>query len=368
MSGSVHAETPSRAARVEVKPFAESDLEEFLALSRAVYGQSPAADEANIRWKHLSPAAGVSTLIRLVAGDRTVGRGLLMPRVLITGFGPLRSAFVGDVAIEAPFRSPPSNFASLIRAAGDQPEQDLVFHSSSRGRTDELYRKFFRFPAPFSLRAYCFPVRISGLLRKATGLSAPLLDWLVLPVRALIALLAAAVRPAAGLKIREGVPDDTRLSALVEKVVSGHVPLLDRTAAFLKWRIIDAPLSSGRVYSVERGDRLLGYIATRRLEMKGLSFLAVIDFLFDSKISLLQRFYVRAWLVAKAGEAGIDFLFTMLNAHSKGAAPLVGFPMIPVPQRAMPHDAVIFMRPRSEASAWLAKDRSIHMTLADIDF
>lgn len=357
------------AASVDVKVFARDDLEAFLGLSRAVYGSSsPAADADHIRWKHLSSVPGESTYVRLVADESTVGRALLMPRVMEMPSGQFRAAFVADVVIDPEFRSPPSNFANLTLAAGNLPEFDLVYHSSSRGRTDLLYRKFFRFPTPFSLRAYSFPTRLSGVVKKISGLTVPAVDWLLLPLHWLLELLAAGLTRAAGMSVKEQLPDETRLSLVVAKVVRQQGPTFSRTAAFLKWRMIDAPLWAGAVHCLERGNRLLGYVATRRVEMKGLSFLVVVDFLLDPDLSLLQRLAVRAWLARRAARANVDCLFTMVNAHSRAASALTGFPMVPIPHGLMPHQAAIFMRARHDGSRWLETDRAIHMTLADLDF
>ena len=354
-------------AKVLIDSFTEEDLNDFVELSQTEYESSATVDVGHVRWKHLDSPFGVSTYIRLVANDKTVGRALLQPRTIDTKSGRFTTACVTDVLIDSGYRSPPTNFLNLTNASGTITKFSSVFHTANE-RTEPFYRKLFRLPNPFSLHGYGFPTRVAGLFFKITGYRINTLDWVFFPLRCLISFAAMVMIGATKIEISKRLPDDKMLSALSLKLLHDSGPILTRTKSFLKWRLIDAPLWANNVYCIERRGRFLGYIATRKLELNDLNHLVVIDFLLDTEMTLFDRLALRLWLIQQAVQADVDTLFTMINPVSKAARTCVGFPWMRIPDKFLPHGTPIFFRASGIDAREIESDRMTHMTLADIDY
>ena len=354
-------------ATIEVELFAKHHLGAFLELSHSEYGPSAAANIGHITWKHLGSPHGASTYVRLVANGKTVGRALLQPTSVLTESGRFSIASVTDILIDPKFRSPPSNFTSLMRASADVSAFSSVYHTSNR-RTDPLYRKLFRFPKPLSLRGYGFPIRLANIVSRIAGPRLQALDWLMSPLRPLVALVANVGLTVTRLNVSERLPDDDTLSRLLLRSLRQSGPLLARSRAFLKWRFIDAPVFAATVYCIERGGKCLGYVATRTVGFDGLTVLVIVDFLLDPALTLLDRFTVRSWIIRRAMTLNVDALLTMANPRSRAALIAVGFPFLRIPDRYLPHETPIFLRSRGSENRFLETAESLHLTLTDLDY
>jgi len=296
-----------------------------------------------------------------------VGRALLQPRVICTASGQFSTACVTDVLIDPDFRSPPTNFINLTEASGNISDFTSVYHTSNN-RTDLLYRKLFRFPKPFSLRGYGLPVRFAGVVFKLSGRRIDALDWLISPFRWLIGLVAVVGIAVARLDVCVRLPDDDMLSVIFFKSLRNSGPMFARSESFLKWRLIDAPVLAATVHCVERRGKFLGYVAIRKFEFNGLTFLVVVDFLLDPDLTLFDRLALRSWLVLQAIQADVDALFTMINPRSRAARICVGFPWLRIPDKLLSHGTPIFVRSRGDQSRFLETEAATHMTLADLDY
>jgi hypothetical protein len=357
-----------KSAKVLVEAFEEAHLKEFIKLSHVEYGKSPTADIDHIAWKHLRAPLGPSTYIRLVAnGGNTVGRVMLQPRQVNTASGQFPVSLITDGLIDTEFRSTPTNFINLINTAGNVPAFSFVCHTSNEV-TEPLYRKLFRFPQPFSLSGYGFPVRLAGFFLKFSRLRLSILDWLILPLRWLVGLLAFIMFWASKLNLSERLPDDDRLALLCSKSLNESGPFFVRNQSFLKWRFKDAPEWSSEVYCIEREGEFFGYLVMRRFELDGLNYLAVADFLIDPALTIFERLAIRSWLILEALKSGVDALFTMINPKNIIARKGIGFPLMCIPDKFLPHGTPIFMWTRKGKSCDFDKVESTYMTLADLDY
>jgi hypothetical protein len=354
-------------AKVVVGLFTEEDLSDYIELSQTEYESSITMDVDHIRWKHLDSPHGASTYIRLVVGDKVVGRALLQPRLIQTKTGQYSTACVADVLIDPLHRSPPTNFINLTNTSANISKFSSVFHTANE-RTEPFYHKLFRLPNPFSLRGYVLPTRVAGIFLKIIGYRINALDWFLFPFLYLIRFVAVVMISIVKIDIIKKLPNDANLSEISLKLLDDSGPLLTRTKSFLKWRLIDAPLWNANVYCIERKGQFLGYIATRVLDLNGLKHLVLIDFLVDTDISFFDRFALRLWLIRQAILSDVDALFTMINPMSKAAHTCVGFPMIRIPDKFLPHGTPIFFRANSDENKNVETDRMTHMTLADIDY
>ena len=191
---------------------------------------------------------------------------------------------------------------------------------------------------------------------------------MVIPFRWLLSLASFIIVTASKTNVTEQLPDDKMLSTLGLKLLHDSGPFLSRSKAFLKWRLLDAPLWAARVCCFERKGKFLGYVATRKLELNGLNYLVVIDFLMDTDMTLLEKLALRLWLTRQAIKSGVDILFTMINPNSKASRVCVGFPFIRIPDKFLPHRTPIFFRANNVKNHDVVSERKTHMTLADIDY
>ena len=353
--------------QISVAAFAETDLEVFLEMTHLEYGPSDTTNPDHIRWKHLDSPFGVSTYVSLGDTGQVVGRALVQPRALHTASKAFNVASVMDLLIDQKHRSTPVNFINLTKACGNIENYDLVFHTSNE-RTFPLYSKLFRFPNPFSLRAYGFPVRLAGVFAAILGRRIDAIDWLTAPLRCLLVVIAYVVNFFVRLDITQRGMNDDELETLSTKCLQKSGPFLARTNAFLKWRFTDAPCWPATIFRIDRNGVFLGYVVTRKVELGGLNHLVLMDFVLDPDIPFFVQITLRLWLIRKAITSGVDSLFTMVNSYSTIARKCVGFPLLSIPDKLLPHATPIFVRAHSNDIKELESDRSIHMTLADLDY
>ncbi|WP_018294060.1 hypothetical protein [Mariprofundus ferrooxydans] len=352
---------------ISVKTFEEEDLDGFLEMSQLEYGASVSSHAGHIRWKHLNSQFGKSLYVNLSEAGQVVGRALIHPRKLHTASKVFDGAQVMDLLINKTHRSRPGNFINLTKECGNIENFDLVFHTSNEN-SFPLYSRLFQFPSPFSLRSYAFPVRVAGFLSLVTGRRIKIIDWITAPFRWLLWLIAYLFESLVGLDVSQRGMGDAELETLCAKCVSKSGPQLARTNDFLKWRFTDSPLWPALIFRVERKGMFLGYVVTREVELDGLKHLVLMDFVLDPDASFVAQLGLRLWLVRKAISMNVDALFAMANPSSHMARKVVGFPLVAVPDRFLPHATPVFVRSNNDESKWLTDEQSTHITLADLDY
>ena len=279
----------------------------------------------------------------------------------------LKTAAVNDLLIDRKHRTTPMNFITITKACGEVASLDLIYHTSNE-RSFPLYSKLLHIANPFSLRSYGFPVRFAGLISSLVGRRVNAIDWLTAPWRWAIAVVAYVVNAVARLDISQGAMSDDELERLCAMCLRQSGPHLARTNAFLKWRFCDAPLRSAEIWRIDRKGQFLGYVATRKVELGALNHLILMDFLLDPDATLLIQVALRLWLLRMAIASKADALFTMVNSFNTIARKCAGFPLVGIPEKLLPHATPIFVRARSNDGKDLETDRSIHFTLADLDY
>jgi len=354
-------------ADISVDKFTEADLDVFLEMTLLEYGPSDTSNPEHIKWKHLNSPFGASTYISLTEAGKIIGRVLVQPRPLLTAARVFNVASVMDLLISREHRSTPANFINLTKASANVSSYDLVFHTSNE-RTFPLYSKLFRFSNPFSLHAYGFPVRFAGLFSTIIGRKFEAIDWFTAPLRWLLVGFALLFNAVARLEISQRKMSDEELGTLCSKCLHQSGPHLARTNSFLKWRFSDAPLWPAKVFRIDRKGKLIAYAVTRKVELGELNHLVLMDFIVDTEIPFIAQLALRTWLIREAITSKSDALFTMVNSNSSIARKCVGFPLINIPDKLLPHATPIFVRARSNEFIEFETDRSVHMTLADLDY
>ena len=355
-------------AQISIRTFTEQDLPDFQMLSQTEYGTSASTTDAtHIRWKHLNSPFGASTYICLEEEGKVVGRALVQPRQLCTTSKVLAAASVMDLLIDRAHRTTPGNFMQITKATGKATGFDLIYHTSNE-KTFPLYSKLLRFPNPFSLRAYGFPLRIAGVLASRIGRRLALLDLLTAPWRGLLTLSSVIASTIARLDVTHSPISDDELATLSSKCLHHAESHLSRTNTFLKWRFADAPQWPATVYRVTHNGKFQGYVATRRVELDGMVHWVLMDMFLDVDTPFTARIALRLWLIRQAAAAGADALFTMINPSSAVARTAVGFPLIAIPERMLPHTTPIFVRLLNTDDKIPESYTSLHLTLADLDY
>lgn len=374
----------SRRTHISIGEFKEIDLEDFLGLSKLEflktdpiessdadwkdrYVESLLTNPAHVRWKHLYSPFGASTFVRLTTSTKTVGRVLLQPRTLHTASQTFNVACSMDTLVTREFRSPPSNFIKLIKASDGISNFDFIYHTANE-ITHQLFGRLLRFPNPFSLQSYGFPLRIAGLLSALIGRRIDALDWLLAPLRWLMEIGALCFCWIVGPDISKNSMSDMELDKLFAKCLHQSGPLLARTNEYLKWRFGEAADFPASVYRIDRKGKLIGFFVTRQLELGGLNHFVLMDFLLDAETPLLSRIALRLWLIRTAIKEKADTLFTMINPFNKMARKCVGFPLARIPDSLLPHATPIFIRAHGPQNKQFEMDLSIHLTLADLDY
>jgi hypothetical protein len=352
---------------MSVTTFTDRDLGRFVEMSRSEYGPSDVSNSACMRWKHLDSPFGASSYVCLVEAEGVVGRVMVQPRPLHTATKVFRGGSVNDLLIDRAHRTTPMNFIKMTKACGDVEGLDLIYHTSNE-RSYPLYSGLLRCTTPFSLRAYGFPIRLAGLLSSFFGRRVQIIDGLTAPLRWAIVVLAAVMQFLAGLRISQCAMSDHELEGLCTKCLRRSGPHLARNNAFLKWRFRDAPLHPASVFRLDRRGRFLGYAVTRKVVLGSLSHWVLMDFLLDPDMPFVARIALRLWLVRTAVASKADVAFTMVNACSDVAKRCVGLPLVKISDKLLPHSTPIFVRACSDESKRLEADRSIHFTLADLDY
>jgi hypothetical protein len=352
---------------ISVKTFTESDLEDYLNLSQKQYGPSVATHADHNRWKHLQSPFGASSYVRLMDGEQVVGRALVQRRTLRTRSEAIPAGCVVDLLIDRPYRTTPRNFLNITKTCDELEGCDLIYHTANE-RTFPLYSRLLHFPSPFSLVAFGLPVRLSGFLGAILGRRINALDWLTAPWGWLIDILAYAALRGSKLSVSQHAMSDSELETLSKKCLGQTGPHLARTTDYLKWRFRDAPLWPATVSRLDCEGQFLGYVATRCVELKGINHFVLMDMLLDPEIPRMTLIALRFWLLRQVVSSRADAFFTMLNPFNTMVRKLIGFPIIRIPERLLPHKTPIYMRVRRQEFIELTADRSIHVTLADLDY
>jgi hypothetical protein len=297
----------------------------------------------------------------------TVGRVLLQPRPFYSASQKYNVACDMDMLVDRDFRSPSSNFINLIKASDELPTFDFVYHTANE-ITRQLYERLLGFPNPFSLQSYGFPLRISGLLSALIGRRINALDWLLAPFHWIMQGTAFGFCQIAGTDISQQPMSDTELDELFKKCLHQSGSLLARTNEYLKWRFVDAVDFPSKIYRIDRKGQLIGFFVMRYLKLGELNHFILMDFLLDTHTPLICRIALRLWLIDAAIKAKTDTLFTMINPFNKMARKCIGYPLVRIPDKLLPHATPIFIRAYGHKNKHFETDQSIHLTLGDLDY
>ena len=344
--------------------FSIFDISEYIKLSKSEYKTPETTNIKHIEWKHCQSPHGGSIYCRLKKSKKVIGRSMIQPRNIIIDNVIIKSGCVSDLLIHVSHRSPPSNFIKLTNACNPNDNFDIIYHTSNK-KSEGFYKNLFKYDQPFQLSSYMFPTKISGLILKLIKIRLEMLDLLLIPFYILLNLSKNLLKFYVKIDILERIPDNNELNELLYKI---DTPILDRSYEFLKWRFIDCPLWKAKIYCINRNGKFLGYFSIRTISISGLRHLVVVDYLIDRDTSFLDCLFIRLWLIKHSIKLNTDFIFIMINKKSPIAKMANKFPMIPVPDRFLPHSTPIFFRFNIAKRNLRGILITTHLTLADIDY
>jgi hypothetical protein len=352
---------------ISIEPFTTEAIAAYSELSRTTYTEAAVLDYAHIRWKHLDGPCGPSIAINLRDGQKLVGRALMQLRDFqINDSKVVRAGVIFDLMLAPGYRGA-QQFLALIRAQWTIDKVDLVLHTSN-ATSDPLYRMLLRYPIAYRMEAFGLPVRMKRILRKLLGRTVPGIDLLTSPWRWALRIASSLGRAVTGIRFETGMPSEQEIQSVIQRFRQVAGPHLHRDRAFLEWRFEDATLFKATIETVVRAKRVCGYVVWRKIELEGIEFLVLMDFVLDASLTSLQRLAVRLELVRRACDEDADILFVMANLKNKLAAQVCALPLVPIPERFLPHTTPIFVHPKREEFAWLRQHEEMFLTLGDLDY
>ena len=351
---------------ISVRQFEEEDLDRYIEMSKIEYGEQPTTSNLeHIRWKHLESPFGPSLYAALIQDGKVSGRALIQPRTLEHKKEKIQAGSVMDVLLDPSCRTTPSHFINLTKAC--DLESGILFHTANE-RTNLLYKKLFKFPSPFALKAYCFPTRLTGFLKKLTNKNLSILECLISPYRWILAVLSKIFSKFTKIKISSNSIKADEIKELNERINKQDGKMLTRSKEFIEWRYIDAPLWKAEVLRVDVGSQFYGYLVIRKIGLDDLEYLVLMDYLIEPQISIYKKMALKLWLIKKTIETKADGFFTMCNPLSPIASVCIGFPFVPIPDKYLPHTTPIFIRTKYKDLKMYETSKTMHITLGDLDY
>lgn len=348
--------------------FTNHGIKEYKKLSIAEYGNlDSVTDTIHLKWKHLNGPLGPSEGIYLRCDGSLVGRAMLQPRTATYKGKKISIAFVTDMLLHPGYRRPLNNFLSLIKSIKEFKQFDLVFHTSNE-KTDKLYRELLHFKCPIILRGYGCPINLRNIIKTIFSTDSFLLEIMNVLYGKLLSASCFLVNQFVDIKIKEGLPGKDSYKELYERNLDFEALELERQWNFVDWRYISPPLWKTSILNIYCHGNSCGYIVLRKVDLKGIRFAVIMDFMIDKKITPIKLFFIRLALLRIAFLKKVDVLFTILNPESKVGRKMSGFPFFKIPDRYLPHQTPIFIHVNNPALKIIEEDKKINITLGDLDY
>lgn len=354
------------AIQLKIKIFSDDDVISFAKLSADEYPNSSLVEKNFINWKHGSSPVGKSTHLQIFSDGQQIGRILVQPRTLLTSQHDYKAGCMADLLVISCARKTPSHFLRLNNACNSLSGFDFLYHTSN-DRSFPLYSKLLKYKYSVILRGYGIPIRIGGVLKSMTGLNFKILSFLSKIVYQILQNLSKLLMRLCDVNIVSGLMTDAELKKLLSKCMLNGDPFFERTPNYLRWKSMDNPAYPSQIYQIFKNKKFTGYFILGNVPLNGMTHAVLHDFFVDSNLSYMTKVSLRVWLVIKAYIGNADTLFTMANEFSTQTKNFLGFPLMKIPNRFLPHFTPIFVRPMS-AQGISELMKSAHITLVDLDY
>lgn len=352
--------------QLTVNIFSDDDVMSFAKISADEYPNSSLVDKNFINWKHSSSPAGKSTHLKIFSGAQQIGRILIQPRTFLTSQYDYKAGCMADLLVVSSARKTPSHFLRLNNACNSLPGFDFLYHTSN-DRSFPLYSKLLKYKYSVILKGYGAPIRVGKVLASMTGLSFKMLSFLSKIIYQILEYLSRLLMRLCDVNIDAGLMTDAELENLLSQCILNGDPIFERTSNYLRWKSIDNPVSPSQIYQIFKKKKFTGYFILGNVQLNDMTHAVLHDFFLDPNLSYVTKVSLRIWLVIKAYKSNADTLFTMANESAVQAKNFLGFPLMKIPDRFLPHFTPIFVRSMNdEGISKLMK--SAHITLVDLDY
>jgi len=355
-------------SQISIEEMTAESLIEHIRIGSSEYSSPEVIDFNHVAWKHLNNLYGPSVTVSLRdENGQLIGHSFLQPRRYITKAGEIvLAATITDLVI-MPIARNAAALISMVRAAKGEDRFKVVVHTSN-DTSDLIYRKLFKFPVAFSLVASALPLRISNVLVKylSSRRLREFLDFLIAPWGWIVRIAAAIVGSLGGIYF--GVkPSSDAVGAILKEFKLHAGPHFERTEAYIDWRFCKGPIFKGQLFWVWSGRTCLGYIAVRKVSIKGLDVLVILDSVIRRPLSLLESVAIKLLCAREAVRARCDLVFCLFNKENDALSWWSSAPFIQISDKYLPHSTPIFVHVKGGVSA--SEIRSdIFLTLADLDY
>jgi len=310
-----------------------------------------------------NPVQAGSSLVATDSAKRVVGHCGLVPFRYATPGGGLTGGFICQLMVDTEYRRSllfPTMEKRLLNTSASHGF-DFCYGLVNRPHVVKAHGALgFRLVGRVPI--YARPYKLQPLLNaRLKGLSvagrvlAPAAD----AVLRLNFLRAGAHLAAVGIE-RFGPEAD----GLFRQVARHFKICANRSAEMLNWRFVDAPGRNYEIWGVREGTALAGYVALRRMSLKGLDALVIADLLFDPD----RRDVGSSLLAAAHGRAlahGVDLSVCLMNDAA---------PFLPLLKRAgfikTPEALTLILHGSPSTAAWCQSSALAdwHVTWFDHDY
>lgn len=354
---------------ITLEPFSDRNLHEHIAVGQTVYATPEVLDADHLRWKHLCSPWGPSVSVSLRKPNQDlVGRSFIQPRPFTAADGSsLSGAIITDLVV-APEARNASALIAMTRAIKSPDGFGIVAHTSNE-TSDVIYRGLFKFPVAFNLTATGLPVRVSGALSSlnfGNKFTRRVLEGLAAPWRWLVSGAARVVSKTSGLTFGPH-PTDDDLSGIISDFPLHAGQHFTRDRDFLNWRFETGPIFRADLHWLWQANRCLGYVALKRVSVRGLEVLVILDPVFRRPLSRHDAFALRLLCAELAVKSKADAIFSLANLESPALGWLGQFPYVRIPDKHLPHPTPIFIHRQGTSNA-SQPTHDVFFTLADLDY
>lgn len=343
---------------ISVKKFDSIQAKIFVDYSKLFYSDKNATDLELIKWKFVNSQSNNSYHLTLNDDQGSVkGRAVLNERFLnVSNVKSLLTQVTDLLVVGSDLKS----FITIIKNYKIL-KNACVIHTSNLN-SEKIYLKFFKFKKLLSLSAFALPVRLDNFFPNLLKLAIfkfffSIYSFVIFTIFSIINALN---------NVRFQVLNSQEISSRDFEYFSVYQTSLLKTSETIRWRYFDSPYNY-QIFRIYLSNIDIGFIVTRQATLNGLTFLIIMDFVPNQKLSFIALLRIRLKLVSLSLEYKVDALFGMFNAQNDIGRGFFKFPFFKVPDRFLPHGTPIFISSNNK-DLNLDGLSEMYFSLSDLDY
>ncbi len=274
---------------------------------------------AMLKWLYRDSPANVTLEFMAKQGDEVIAHyGALPFAFKLAGAAGLIGGFASNLVIDKANRTGSLFFSLQSYFFREYPKKGFAFMYGLITR-DGVLEPHLRmgWKKQGEVPVYARPVNLANVARAA--LTQP---WLAeaasLPLKLAAPLWNAGILWGTRgrlIKVERVDRFDDSIEPVLAKVAQRFPTIALRSPAILNWRFTGLSTREYQLFVARRSGQAVGYFVTRRLKMKGLDALALVDFAFDPDDIGAGRAVLRS-CTQEAAKQKVDLVATILNPGS----------------------------------------------------